>query len=354
MNRKRSQFEFSSYLTFNNHPQEFRLSNDCTNTNKISDYELTSRVGEGSYGVVFRARHRKNKKTYAIKRMKLMESFNSHLREINALRRLKKHENIVHLSEIVTGEGDMFDVTYLVLDFCLQDLAVILDKHDKENPAFLMPAVKNLAKQLFTGLEYMHSNHIIHRDIKCSNILLAEGGVLKISDFGLTRRINNVEPSTPGVVTLWYRSPELIYSIKNNIQTGAVDAWAAACVVCELIQNSVLFKSKGELDLISMHIKLLGSPDKQSWPEFSTQAISIKPQPYNRLSSKFLFLTKSAIDLLTGLLTYNPKKRMTMREALDFEDFWVSKPLACDNYLIPTFPELRQTYDVDDRHFDRE
>ena len=103
-----------------------------------------------------------------------------------------------------------------------------------------------------------------------------------------------------------------------------------------------------------MHIKLLGSPDKENWPDFNTQAISIKPQPYNRLSSKFNFLNKPAIDLLTGLFTYDPKKRWSMQKSLDFEEFWESKPKACDNYMIPTFPELRRTFDVDDRHFDSE
>ena len=90
----RQTFKFTTYLTLNKAPQEFRLSN-AHPTNTISDYELLSRVGEGSYGVVYKGRHRKNKKIYAIKRMKALDSFNPHLREINALRRLKKHENIV-------------------------------------------------------------------------------------------------------------------------------------------------------------------------------------------------------------------------------------------------------------------
>jgi len=349
--------------------QNFTLSN-CINCDNINSYKLLQKVGEGTYGVVFKAKHKKNNAIFAIKQLKPLKSFNSHLREILALRRLKQHENLVYLYDVIVGSAHRnssnssdISTTFLVLDFCLQDLGVILDKHTPEKPAFLMPHIKSITKQIFNGLSFLHLNSVIHRDVKCDNILLSDSGIIKISDFGLARRSDMHSLGTPGVVTLWYRPPELVYSLhckdelalglsssstpKVTVQSPSIDCWAAGCVFAELILNKVLFKAKSDLDLIYHHIQLLGTPNEKSWPDFNASKVSLREQPNNKISEKFKFLTKSAVELLTGLLIYDPQKRWSMKKCLEFMEFWESKPIACDRIMIPTFPELREVDEID-------
>lgn len=70
-------------------------------------------------------------------------------------------------------------------------------------------------KQLLSGVEHMHKEYVIHRDLKTSNLLFSHNGILKIGDFGLAREFGDpLKPYTPIVVTLWYRSPELLLGIK--------------------------------------------------------------------------------------------------------------------------------------------
>lgn len=78
--------------------------------------------------------------------------------------------------------------------------------------------------QLFKGLAYLHANFYIHRDLKLSNLLLSHRGLLKIADFGLSRRFGYpLRAMTPNVVTLWYRAPELL--LNSKIQTVGIDIW---------------------------------------------------------------------------------------------------------------------------------
>ena len=149
------------FRCIDNSGHSFKLNVTQHSTRTIDNYEILSKVGEGSYGIVYKAKEKKNQKVYAVKKLKILQGgFASHLREINALHRIKKHENIVNLEEVVVG-NELNDV-YLVMDYCLQDLGVILDNYSQKNPAFLMPHIKNLAYQLFSGLAFLHLHSIIH------------------------------------------------------------------------------------------------------------------------------------------------------------------------------------------------
>ncbi|XP_022106471.1 cyclin-dependent kinase 10-like isoform X4 [Acanthaster planci] len=145
----------------------------------------------------------------------------SGLREINLLINLR-HENVVELKEVVVGSH--LDSIFLVMMYCEQDLASLLDNM----PApFTEAQVKCLALQMANGLQYLHDNFVIHRDLKVSNLLLTDKGCLKIADFGLARTFGlPVESMTPRVVTLWYRAPEVL--LGSSEQTTAIDMWASA------------------------------------------------------------------------------------------------------------------------------
>jgi len=225
--------------------------------NKADIYERVDQVGEGTFGKVYKARVKGTGKQnlnlksefVALKKI-LMENEKegfplTAIREIMILKRLN-HKNIINLLEIVTSkpsEKNKFrGNVYLVFEYMEHDLSGLVGrKYD-----FTVPIIKTIMKQLLLGLEYLHDNNIIHRDIKGANILINNKGELKLADFGLARLYNpdNKIPKnyTNKVVTLWYRAPELL--LGENNYGPAIDMWSVGCVFSELLTGQPAFKGK--------------------------------------------------------------------------------------------------------------
>lgn len=205
----------------------------------MENYEKLNLLGQGTYGVVYRAKDKQSGKIFALKRVKFdkeifKEGFSiASLREITILNTCN-HENIVNLQEVVVGQE--LEKIYLVLEYCEQDLASLLD--NLEHP-FSESEVKCITLQLLKGLKYLHSNFIIHRDIKVSNLLMTDEGCLKIADFGLARKFSEpADKMTPGLVTLWYRPPELL--LGSKLQTTAIGEFKIFCELMLVCYKSIL------------------------------------------------------------------------------------------------------------------
>ncbi|GAU97291.1 hypothetical protein RvY_08614 [Ramazzottius varieornatus] len=344
----------------------------------VSEFEKLNRVGEGTYGVVYRARDTKSGEVVALKKMRMETEKSgipiSGLREIMCLFRLS-HPNIVRLHEVVVGRHRLHDI-FLVMEYCEQDLATLLDKFGQTGessqhlsgsapPLFSESQIKCVFQQTLQGVQYMHSHYIIHRDLKVSNLLLTDRGCLKVADFGLARPLaefpsrspdtkrrkgddtteNEHEEAsmTPGVVTLWYRSPEIL--LESPKQTTAVDMWSLGCIFGELLLYKPLLPGKTEIHQLSLIVDLLGNPTEALWPGFSdlprVKSFHIgREQPYNNLKHTFRWLSPSGLHLLNALFTYDPDKRSTAREALK-SSYFKEHPLPCSPDLMPTFPQIR-------------
>jgi len=256
------------------------------------------------------------------------------IREINTIIQCK-HENIVNIIAVVVGSSS--DNIFIAMEYLDHDLKTLME--DIKKP-FTEAVVKCLLIQLLSGMEYLHDNWILHRDIKPSNLLLNNVGKLKIADFGLARKYGDpLKPYTKGVVTLWYRSPELLLGAVEY--TSAIDMWSIGTVFAELLLKETLFRGEGEMDQLEKTFKILGSIDTDIWPGFTSLPFSkrFKVTKYvdNNIKSKFPRLSEQGIHLLNSFLTYNPEMRISAKSALQHP--WFDElPHAEDPTFIGTWP----------------
>uniref|UniRef100_A0A8C1FUF3 Cyclin dependent kinase 10 n=1 Tax=Cyprinus carpio carpio TaxID=630221 RepID=A0A8C1FUF3_CYPCA len=320
-------------------PQSERLGR-CRS---VKEFEKMNRIGEGTYGIVYRARDTRTNEIVALKKVRMDKEKDgipiSSLREINLLLRLR-HPNIVELKEVVVGSH--LESLFLVMSYCEQDLASLLE--NMQSP-FSEAQVKCIVLQLLKGLAYLHHNFILHRSecvhsgLFCS---LKHCHVLN-SDFGLARVYGiPLQPMTPRVVTLWYRAPELLLGTKT--QTTALDMWAVGCIFAELLAHKPLLPGASEIQQLDLIVQLLGTPNESIWPGFSRLPLvgqySLRKQPYNNLKNKFTWLSEAGLRLLNLLFMYNPQRRATAKDCLD-SSYFKEKPLPCEPELMPTFPHHR-------------
>ncbi|XP_059147795.1 cyclin-dependent kinase 10-like [Physella acuta] len=307
----------------------------------VTEFEKLNRVGEGTYGIVYRARDTDSNKIVALKKMRLdTQKDGIHitgLREINILLNLR-HENIVQMSEVVVGKS--LESIFLVMEYCEQDLASLLDNMAAP---FSEPQVKCIMLQLFAGLQYLHENFIIHRDLKVSNLLMTDKGCVKIADFGLARKYElPLRPMTPTVVTLWYRAPELLLGSKTH--TTAIDMWSSGCILGELLAHRPLLPGRSELHQLDLILDMLGTPNDAIWPEFSKlpalENFTLKKQPYNNLKHNFPWLSEAGIKLLNILFMYDPSKRASAEACIE-SSYFKEQPRPCDPEFMPSFPQHR-------------
>ncbi|KAI1310817.1 Cyclin-dependent kinase 10 [Mortierella claussenii] len=310
------------------------------NSRIVDDFEKLNKVGEGTYGVVYRARDKKTGEVVALKRIR-MERENdglpiSSLREIKLLKTLR-HDNIVLVKDVAVGSD--LDQIFLVMEYCEHDMAALMD--NVKTP-YTPAEVKCLMYQLLKGIEYCHDHYVIHRDLKLSNLLLSGQGILKIADFGLARSFGlPSRPMTPKVVTLWYRAPELLFGDTNY--TTAVDMWSAGCIFGELLKHAPLLPGKVEKQQVDLIIELIGTPHEKIWQGFNKlpmSSIKLPEQRHNNLRNKFPNITDAARSLLSGLLTLDPKKRLSVKQALA-HPYFIESPPAKHPSLLPTHPEIR-------------
>ncbi|PWN49243.1 Pkinase-domain-containing protein [Violaceomyces palustris] len=312
-------------------------------------YERLNHIEEGSYGVVFRARDKETGEIVALKKLKMDKEKNgfpiTSLREIRTLMEAR-HPNVVQVKEIVVG--DTLTQIFIVMEFVEHDLKTLLS--NMRTP-FLQSEIKTLMRQLLSAIDLLHSNWIIHRDLKTSNLLMNNRGMMKLADFGLARMFGDpVGDMTQLVVTLWYRAPELLLGVKEY--GTAIDMWSVGCIFAELILKEPLLTGKNESDQILRIFKLLGQPDEASWPGYSSlpsvSSLSIPSSialpssdltTKSRLRSRFRYSTENTLDLLSGLLCYDPSRRLTAADALR-HDYFKESPLPAHPDTFGSFPSV--------------
>jgi len=317
----------------------------------VSDYETLNAIEEGSYGWVSRARHVESGSIVALKHLKLDPSTTSQegfpitaLREIQALKSSRSHDNIVTLHDVITGSTPSTNDVYLVMEFVEHDLKTL--QESMETP-FAISEVKTLMLQITSAVDYLHTHWILHRDLKTSNILLSNRGVVKLADFGMARTFGDPMPPalTQLVVTLWYRAPELLLGADKY--DTAIDVWSLGCVMGELLRNEPLLPGKNEVDQLSRIFATCGIPSSKTWPRFrslpNARHLNLPSPPQTKeptlrsLVADPTNLSTAGVRLLESLLSLNPNRRPDAGEVLE-HPWFTEDPRPKSTAMFPTFP----------------
>ncbi|KAK1432892.1 hypothetical protein QVD17_09794 [Tagetes erecta] len=311
---------------------------------KSDSFERLEKIGQGSYSSVYKARHTKSGRFFALKKVRFHnlkpDSVKFMAREITILRTLN-HPNIMKLEGLITSK--LSCNIYFVFEYMEHDLSGLLSCPDIK---FDDSQIKCYMRQLLKGVEHCHSLGVLHRDIKTANILVNSEGILKIGDFGLAKFHGPEcrESLTSHVVTLWYRPPELLLGCTNY--GTYVDLWSVGCVFAELCFGRPILKGRTEVEQLHKILKLCGTPPDDYWNKSKLPlATMFKPHHSYQTSLRETCkeLPETAVDLIQTLLSVEPCKRGTATSALKSEYFH-TKPYACDPASLPKYQPNKEMH----------
>ncbi|KAL4955730.1 putative cell division control protein 2 kinase [Aspergillus filifer] len=300
----------------------------------MENYQKIEKIGEGTYGVVYKARELTHpNRIVALKKIRLEAEDegvpSTAIREISLLKEMND-PNIVRLFNIVHADGHKLYLVFEFLDLDLKKYMEALPVSEggrgralpdgstlSKNLGLGEAMVKKFMAQLIEGIRYCHSHRILHRDLKPQNLLIDREGNLKLADFGLARAFGvPLRTYTHEVVTLWYRSPEILLG-GRQYSTG-VDMWSCGAIFAEMCTRKPLFPGDSEIDEIFKIFRLLGTPDETIWPGV-TSFPDYKPSfpRWRREETHNLVpgLEEDGLDLLEALLEYDPARRISAKQA---------------------------------------
>ncbi|KAL1436010.1 hypothetical protein MTO96_010767 [Rhipicephalus appendiculatus] len=282
----------------------------------MNNYVIMKKIGEGTYGVVYKAKCKVTDKIVAMKKIRLEGQKEgvpgTTMREVTLLRELT-HENIVRLVDVVMTASKTI---HLVFEYMTMDLRKHLDTQP-DNKTLDAAVVKKYLRQIVDAILFCHRRRVLHRDLKPANILIDDNGDIKVADFGFCRAFRlPVRVYTPEVGTLWYRAPEILMGARRY--STPVDVWSIGCIFYELLTSKVLFPGDSEIDQLFFIFCVLGTPTVDTWPEVK-QLPNFKPRfpkwKKNIVAELLPEADSEAVDLLLKMLIYSPRERISAKDA---------------------------------------
>ena len=306
----------------------------------INGYVILEKIGSGTFGVVRKCRNEKSKTTYAIKiidkkrfsgdelKSKYLPTLDDMRKEVAIMKKLS-HPNVVNL--VAVFDDPKSDALYILTEFCAK--GAIMEDLVETQPLPEATARKYF-RDVLQGLEYLHYQQIVHRDIKPMNLLLTENDVVKIADFGAARMLMGDQKWVAGVAgTPAFMAPELLSENKDVYDGEPVDLWSCGATLYMFVTGSPPWMSDDELQL-AKKVK----NDELVFPKED----DIKLSPHVK-------------NLIRGLLVKDPDKRMTLLETMkhdwvtdEFSDpleiFYADREIcASDQQLLPNLTAEEKT-----------
>jgi len=200
----------------------------------------------------------------------------------------------------------------------------------------------------FRGLEFCHRNFILHRDLKPNNLLIASDGLLKIADFGLARDF--ADPGykmTCQVITRWYRPPELLFGARYY--STAVDIWSVGCIFAELMLRTPYLPGESDMDQLKTIFRALGTPTEDEWPGHTKLPDYVPVGQFQKAPLRDLFTAATAdcLNLLGKCLLYEPRRRISTKEALNHPYFF-ALPNPTHPSKLPKPPSTQSSRPLDE------
>nr|XP_028707693.1 MAPK/MAK/MRK overlapping kinase isoform X11 [Macaca mulatta] len=305
-----------------------------------TDYKAIGKIGEGTFSEVMKMQSLRDGNYYACKQMKQrfesIEQVNN-LREIQALRRLNPHPNILTLHEVVFDRKS----GSLALICELMDMNIYELIRGRRYP-LSEKKIMHYMYQLCKSLDHIHRNGIFHRDVKPENILIKQD-VLKLGDFGSCRSVYSKQPYTEYISTRWYRAPECL--LTDGFYTYKMDLWSAGCVFYEIASLQPLFPGVNELDQISKIHDVIGTPAQKTLTKFKQSRAMNFDFPFKRGSGIPLLTTNlspQCLSLLHAMVAYDPDERIAAHQALQhpyFQEQRKTEKRALGSHRKACFPE---------------
>ncbi|XP_055010914.1 MAPK/MAK/MRK overlapping kinase isoform X2 [Boleophthalmus pectinirostris] len=296
------------------HTEPGEKNPELTNHLWTEGYKIIKKIGEGTFSEVVKTQSLRDGKFYACKTMKqsisTLEQANN-LREVQAMKRLSPHANIIQLHELIYDKET--GTVSLICELMEMNIYEYIQGRKSPLPEH---TVKHYMYQLCKSLEHMHSCGIFHRDVKPENILIKQN-VLKLGDFGSCRSVYSSPPHTEYISTRWYRAPECL--LTDGYYSLKMDIWSAGCVFFEIMSLNPLFPGTNELDQVAKIHDVLGTPDQSVLHKFKqSRAMQFNfPQKKGTGLSRLIpNCPAPALSLLYQMLAYDPDERISADTAL--------------------------------------
>lgn len=287
----------------------------------MEDFQKIEKIGEGTYGVVYKGKNKKTGQIVAMKKIRLESEDegipSTAIREISLLKELK-HPNVVSLNDVLMEDNRL----YLIFEFLSMDLKKYMDSLAPEK-MLDTELVRSYMYQITAAILFCHRRRVLHRDLKPQNLLINKDGLIKVADFGLGRSFGiPVRNYTHEIVTLWYRAPEVL--LGSQRYSCPVDVWSLGCIFAEMVTRKPLFQGDSEIDQLFRMFRILKTPTEDIWPGV-TQLPDYKPTfpcwTQNNLTQQVKNMDSASLDLLQKTLIYDPALRISAKEMLEHKYF---------------------------------
>lgn len=295
----------------------------------IFRFQYLEIIGNGTFGIVCRAKDLDTNEIVAIKTVYQDEGHQN--RELSIIKGLK-HPNIVGLRRYFYTRNELGEeFLSLVLDYMPMSLDRVVKEAEKKKQTLPESFVKLAMYQFMRALEYLHGMGICHRDIKPHNLLVdLDAGIVKLCDFGCSKRLIEGEPNIQYICARYYRAPEVVFGWAHY--SCAIDIWSAGCVMAEMISLRPIFPGKNSVDQLARIVKILGPPSTEQLIAMGQDPKKYKPpspkvaeEVDQALQSALVHMdqvSSEAFDFLHKVLAYDPKIRLSALNALSHPYFY--------------------------------